>query len=85
MKINYIVSLISCKVEFKAGANLYPTHNLSRVIVAESSSVIRSVFSSGDDRNILQVYVAGRPVAGTTFVSSQFSCKRKSGIDIEFK
>ena len=43
-----------------------------------------NVIFTGDDRNILQVYVAGRPVAGTTLISSHFSCKRKPGIDIEF-
>ncbi|KAJ7393703.1 hypothetical protein OS493_003361 [Desmophyllum pertusum] len=46
--------------------------------------VIQKFLYLGDDRNILQVYVAGRPVAGTTLVSSHFSCERKSGIDIEF-
>lgn len=46
--------------------------------------VIQKFFYLGDDRNILQVYVAGRPVAGRTLISSRFSCKRKPGIDIQF-
>lgn len=46
--------------------------------------VIQKFLMLGDDRNILQVYVAGRPVAGRTLVSSYFSSKRKQGLDIEF-
>ena len=51
--------------------------------IAVALIVLNAIFI-GDDRNINQVYVAGRPVAGTALVSTRFSSKRKPGLDINF-